>query len=80
MNYQLIQVTRKVGAIMNSKKLNEYLKEHGIKKKALAEAMKMTPVTLSNRLNGNTSFKDYELSAMLQFLRLTPEEFVNFFN
>ena len=80
MNYQLIQNTRKVGTIMNSKKLNEYLMEHGIKKKTLAEALKMSPVTLSNRLNGSTSFKDYELSAMLQFLRLTPEEFVNFFN
>lgn len=65
---------------MNSSKLNAYLKEHGIKKKSLAEAMKLTPVTLSNRLSGNTPFKDYELAALKQFLNLTPEQFANFFD
>ena len=58
----------------NLDKLNDRIRESGVKKTVLADAVGMTYITLNRRLNGEGDFTTSQVVAISKFLHLTASE------
>ncbi len=54
--------------------LDDMIKQRGVKRGAVAKALRIAPMTLSRKLRGEREFTTAEAAAITEFLRLTPDE------
>lgn len=54
--------------------LDDMIKQRGVKRVAVAKALKIAPMTLYRKLRGEREFTVAESVALAEFLRLTPDE------
>lgn len=54
--------------------LDEMIKQRGVKRGAVAKALRIAPMTLSRKLRGERKFTTEEAVTITEFLRLTPDE------
>ena len=64
----------------DTKRLNEIISKSGMKKKALAERVGLTPPGLANKINGKTEFKSNEIKKLAAALGITdPQDICEIF-
>lgn len=59
--------------------LSEKIEQSGMKKKAVAEKMKLTPAGLANKLNGKRDFSATEIKGIASAINLTGDEILSIF-
>lgn len=59
--------------MINYKKLNDKVKNSGLKKSYIAQKLGLTPYGLAKKLNGATEFKASEIANISDVLNLTGE-------
>ena len=59
-----------------NKKLNEYLKEHGISQIFIAEKLGVSPTRMSMMLNGKRKMTADDLIKICKILKVSPEMFM----
>lgn len=59
--------------MINYKKLNDKVKNSGLKKSYIAKELGLTPYGLAKKLNGVTEFKASEMANISDVLNLTGE-------
>ena len=65
--------------MFNKNKLRGKLAELGISQEALAKAIGISYVSMSNKINGNKEFTLKEVYAIAETLKLTDEEIIRIF-
>lgn len=65
--------------MVDIKALNDAITRAGVKKKALANALGITPNSLTRKLDGSVDFKVSEICIIRDFLRLSNEEVCKIF-
>lgn len=59
--------------------LAEKIEQSGMKRKAIAERMKLTPAGLANKLNGKRDFNSTEINDIAHALSLTGDDILRIF-
>ena len=59
--------------MINYKKLNDKVRNSGLKKSYIAKKLGLTPYGLAKKLNGETEFKASEMANISEVLNLTGE-------
>lgn len=65
--------------MVDIKKLRDVIQDSGVKKKHIAETIGVSEQTLRSRLYGDSVFKEREIYALADLLRLTPDDITNIF-
>lgn len=59
--------------------LSEKIEQSGMKKKAVAEKMQLTPAGLANKLNGKRDFSATEIKGIASAINLTGDDILSIF-
>ena len=65
--------------MVDTKKLNNLIKDAGLRKDSIANALRITKQSLSNKINNRTEFKMDEVSVIREMLHLDSDMMVTVF-